>query len=81
MAGATVAEQGRIVRRGRRVAVGQVTEIDADKGEVNGEVAVAAAIAIGIWLGTGTEHNWLTVHGGGGDARAVIVVVGIVINR
>ena len=81
MAGAAVAEQGDVAGRVSRVAVGQVTQVDANKGEVNGEVAIAAAIAIGIWLGTDAKPNRLATHAGGGDAGAVVVVIRIVIDR
>ena len=80
MTGAVVSQQGGIVGRVTGAAIGQVTEIDADKGKVNGQVAVAAAVAVGVRLGIGKQGQWLTANGGAEHGGAIVVIVGIVVD-
>ena len=80
MAGAVVSQQGGIVGRVTGAAIGQVTEIDADKGKVNSQVAVAAAVAVGVRLGVGEQGQRLTANGGAEHGGAIVVIVGIVVD-
>ena len=80
MAGAAICQQGGIVGRVTGAAIGQVTQINADKGKVNGQVTVAARIAIGGRLGVGEQSQRLTIDGGAEHGRAIVVIVGIVVD-
>ena len=80
MAGAAIRQQGGIVGRVTGAAIGQVAEIDADKGKVYSQVAVAAAVAIGVRFRIGQQGQRLTVDGGAEHGRAIVVIVGIVVD-